>query len=196
MSQITIDGVTLNFKDSSFTGDQWEQVATWVLNGGAEGIDKNAEIATEKATQAIQAAAAAAASNSSAESNAKLSESYAVGGTGSRQGEDTDNAKYYARLAASAAGGGVLSVNGMLPDENGNVEIDAGGGVKTVNGVAPDDSGNVVIDAGGGVKTINNVAPDENGNVQITANGIGAATMTEVNNAISAAITGAIEGSY
>ena len=36
MSQITIDGTTLNFKDSAFTGDQWESVAGWVLNGGGE----------------------------------------------------------------------------------------------------------------------------------------------------------------
>lgn len=189
MSQITIGETTFNFKDSAFTGDQWEQVATWVLNGGAENIDKNAEIATEKAGQAISAASTAAASSSAAQS-------YAVGGTGTRQGEDTDNAKYYAQLAHSAAGGGVLSVNGVIPDENGNVVIDSGG-VKTVNGVAPDDSGNVVIDVDdGGVKTINGGAPDENGNVEITANGIGAATMSEVNAAIAAAITGAIEGSY
>lgn len=59
MSQITIGGTTLNFKDSSFTGDQWEQVASWVLNGGAEGIDANAQIATEKAAAASASAAAA-----------------------------------------------------------------------------------------------------------------------------------------
>lgn len=59
MSQITIGGTTLNFKDSAFTGDQWEQVASWVLNGGAEGIDANAKIATEKAAAASTSAAAA-----------------------------------------------------------------------------------------------------------------------------------------
>lgn len=66
MSQITIGGTTLNFKDSAFTGDQWEQVASWVLNGGAEGIDANAQIATEKAAAAASSAAAARNSATSA----------------------------------------------------------------------------------------------------------------------------------
>lgn len=89
MSQITIGGSTLNFKDSAFTGDQWEQVASWVLNGSGEAIDKNAE-------DAIKAAQDAAMS-------ATLSKSYSVGGTGTRTGEDTDNAKYYSEQAAAAA---------------------------------------------------------------------------------------------
>ena len=66
MSQITIGGTTLNFKDSAFTGDQWEQVASWVLNGGAEGIDANAQIATEKAAAASASAASARNSATSA----------------------------------------------------------------------------------------------------------------------------------
>lgn len=52
----------------------------------------------------IQAAAthAAAAKNSadSAADSAKLSESWAVGGTGTRMGEDTDNSKHYSKQAA------------------------------------------------------------------------------------------------
>ena len=39
---------------------------------------------------------------------------------------------------------GVLTVNGVEPDENGNVEIEAGG-VQTVNGVEPDENGNVDV---------------------------------------------------
>lgn len=66
MSQITIGGTTLKFKDSAFTGDQWEQVASWVLNGGAEGIDANAQIATEKAAAASASAASARNSATSA----------------------------------------------------------------------------------------------------------------------------------
>lgn len=217
MSQITIGGTTLNFKDSAFTGDQWEQVASWVLNGGAEGIDANAQIATEKAaaasasaaaarnsaTSAGESAAAAASSATAAASSAtaakasedaaagsatnasasatsagksasaasekasdaarsasaaatsaqtaqseasaasaaaeaasgsasqaqasaasaaksaasvdginKTAQSWAVGGTGAREGEDTNNAKYWAKQAQQAAGGGVVSFNG------------------------------------------------------------------------------------
>lgn len=45
--------------------------------------------------------------------------------------------------------GKVKSVNGQLPDENGNITIDAGEGtVKSVNGVLPDASGNVTIETG------------------------------------------------
>lgn len=38
-----------------------------------------------------------------ANKSAELSQSYAVGGTGTRQGEDTDNAKHYSELAAQSA---------------------------------------------------------------------------------------------
>ena len=86
MSQINIGGTTLNFKDSAFTGDQWEQVASWVLNGGAEGIDANAQIATEKAAAASASAAAARNSATSA-------------------GESATNAKYWAEQAKEVAGG-------------------------------------------------------------------------------------------
>lgn len=45
-------------------------------------------------------AAAAAASAANASADAKLAQSYAIGGSGVRDGEDTDNAKYYAQKAA------------------------------------------------------------------------------------------------
>lgn len=58
---------------------------------------------------AIQAAPSAAseasASANSASSSATLSESWAVGGTGTRYGEDTNNAKYYAEQAQSIGQG-------------------------------------------------------------------------------------------
>ena len=78
MSQITIGGTTLNFKDSAFTGDQWEQVASWVLNGGAEGIDANAQIATEKAAAALASAATAKNSATSAGESATAAASSAT----------------------------------------------------------------------------------------------------------------------
>lgn len=67
--------------------------------------------------------------------------------------------------------GFVRSVNGVMPDENGNVTIEVGGEgtVKSVNGVKPDEDGNVKIDTGteGSVTSVNGVKPDEDGNVQI-----------------------------
>ncbi len=77
MSQITIDGVTLNFKDSAFTGDQWEQVAGWVLNDGAQMIEENAQTATEKAKQATLSASDAAASATLAKESADEAKSAA-----------------------------------------------------------------------------------------------------------------------
>lgn len=55
----------------------------------------NAEMAGQSATNAKASENNANMSASTAIANAKLSESYAKGGTGSRTGEDTDNAKYY-----------------------------------------------------------------------------------------------------
>lgn len=56
-----------------------------------------------------------------AENAAQKSESWAVGGTGTRPGEDTNNAKYWSDEARKAAGGGVASFNGrtgvVLPEE-------------------------------------------------------------------------------
>lgn len=62
------------------------------------------------AAQAAQGAAETAAQG--AAEDATLSKSWAVGGTGTRPGEDTNNAEYWAGQAAAAAGGGVMSFNG------------------------------------------------------------------------------------
>lgn len=112
MSQITIGGTTLNFKDTAFTGDQWEQVASWVLNGGAEGIDANAQIATEKAAAASASAAAArnsatsaGESASAAARNAARAEGYNSGAQRSANSAATSatNAASSERNAASYA---------------------------------------------------------------------------------------------
>ena len=124
MSQITIGDKTLNFKDSVYTGDQWEQVASWVLNGGGTQIDENVEIAVKKATEAMQSAQSASASSASASDSAELSQSYAVGGTGTRNGENTDNAKYYSEQAGKV----VNALNNAHIDENGHLVYTSPGG--------------------------------------------------------------------
>ena len=124
MSQITIGDKTLNFKDSVYTGDQWEQVASWVLNGGGTQIDENVEIAVKKATEAMQSAQSASASSASASDSADLSQSYAVGGTGTRGGENTDNAKYYSEQAGKV----VNALNNAHIDENGHLVYTSPGG--------------------------------------------------------------------
>lgn len=64
--------------------------------------DYLADIKGEEA-KAQASATAAAGSASSAEASRKLAESYARGGTGIREGEDTDNAKAYSEQAKEAA---------------------------------------------------------------------------------------------
>ncbi|MCC8122714.1 MAG: hypothetical protein LIO58_04155 [Oscillospiraceae bacterium] len=76
--------------------------------------------AAESAAQSAQAAAvltgadsaAAAAACTAAEQSEITSRSWAVGGTGTREEEDRNNAKYWSECAAQAAGGGVTSFNG------------------------------------------------------------------------------------
>ena len=102
MSQITIGGTTLNFKDSAFTGDQWEHVASWVLNGGAEGIDANAQIATEKAAAA---SASAAAARNSATSAGESATAAANSATAAKASEDAA-AGSATNAAASATSAG------------------------------------------------------------------------------------------
>lgn len=117
MAEITIDGVTLQFSESAFTAAQWEQVASWVLNGGGEAAAENAQIALKMAEQAAK-------SEANADEDANSAKSYAVGGTGTREGEDTDNAKFYCQQAHAIAGEGmVFSVNGVQADDVGNVAV-------------------------------------------------------------------------
>lgn len=82
----------------------------------AEAANTSAQSAKTAAESAKSAAAGSAqsagASAQSAQASSKLSESWAVGGTGTRTGEDTNNAKYWAMAAQGVAGGGVSSFNG------------------------------------------------------------------------------------
>lgn len=95
-------------------------------SGSASQSAQSAGAASGSATQAAQSAGAAAASAESAQSNAAqalaaknaaeasatLSQSWTEGGTGIREGENTNNAKYWAGVAQGAAGGGVTTFNG------------------------------------------------------------------------------------
>ena len=62
-------------------------------------------IAATKAQDTGTYASSAQEDAATAEASALLSQSYAVGGTGSRDGENIDNAKYYASVAKDASGG-------------------------------------------------------------------------------------------
>ena len=86
-----------NAKTSEEAAGRSAEVATEkaaAAHPSADTAAEKAEIATEKAAEIVGKAEAVAAS-------ATKAESYAVGGTGSREGEDTDNAAYYYRQAKS-----------------------------------------------------------------------------------------------
>lgn len=79
----------------------------------ADAAATSATNAAASATNAANSAKTAAASASTASAAAttatnygNLAKSYAVGGTGTRSGEDTDNAKYYAGKAAASVAQG------------------------------------------------------------------------------------------
>ena len=61
-----------------------------------------AETASSKATSASASATNAKTSETNAANSKKTAQSYAVGGTNSRTGEDTDNAKYYSQQASTS----------------------------------------------------------------------------------------------
>lgn len=82
----------------------------------------NASSSAESATASKTAAATSEqnASNSAdyARTNATRAESYAIGGTSSRSGEDTDNAKYYSQQAKKSAELAAGSVTGVSSFNN------------------------------------------------------------------------------
>lgn len=76
----------------------------------AEAARQQAEQQRVDSTTGIVAKATVQAK--AARDSAVLSQSWAVGETGTREGENTDNARYWAKQAEAAAGGGVLTFNG------------------------------------------------------------------------------------
>lgn len=110
--------------------------------GSADAAQQYAQNATDSAEQSATSAQQSETSATdaqgyvrSASDKATLSQSWAVGGTGSREGEDTDNAKYWAEQAHNAAGGGVVSFNsrtGVVVPQDGDYTPDMVGAVKKV----------------------------------------------------------------
>lgn len=93
------------FKDSTtiaLSVDSTGKISASVKNGSiTDAMLETGYLAkiTAQATKAESMANSATTSSNSAYDNAKLSQSYAIGGAGVRDGEDTDNAKYYCEHA-------------------------------------------------------------------------------------------------
>lgn len=97
------------FKDSTtiaFSVDSTGKISASIKNGSiTDAMLETGYLAniTEQATKAESMANSATTSSNSAYDNAKLSQSYAIGGSGVRDGENTDNAKYYSEQASKSA---------------------------------------------------------------------------------------------
>ena len=123
---ITLDDGTVQNVDLSALITQYEfldsdTIAFEIADGKVKAIVKNGSITEEhlapeylgeirtQVGKAETSAKSAEESEKNATSSSVLSKSYAVGGTGTRDGEDTDNAKYYAEQAKNASDVGALS---------------------------------------------------------------------------------------
>lgn len=91
-----------NAAKSSQTAAKTSETNAAASEAHAEQSEVNA-LSSEKAAKTSETNAKTSETNSS--SSATLSKSWAVGGTGTRSGEDSDNAKYYAQQAQSIAKG-------------------------------------------------------------------------------------------
>lgn len=90
-----------NAKASETSASQSAATAT----SEAASASQSASTATDKATIATQKATEIIGKAESAADSATKAQSYAVGGTGSREGEDFDNAKYYYQQAKDVSEG-------------------------------------------------------------------------------------------
>lgn len=123
---ITLDDGTVQNVDLSSLITEYEfldsdTIAFAIVDGKVKAIVKNGSITEDHISpdylgeirtqvgRAEMSAKSADASEKSAVSSSALAKSYAVGGTGTRDGEDTDNAKYYAEQAKNASDVGALA---------------------------------------------------------------------------------------
>lgn len=153
-----------NSASAAATSAQTAQRAAGAATDAASMASEAAEAASGSASQARESAAAAAESAASVDGINKTAQSWAVGGTGTREGEDTNNAKYWAEQAQQAAGGGVVSFNGRA----GSVVPQAGDYDKDMVGLGNVDN---TSDADKPVSTKQQAALN-NKQAKITASGI------------------------
>lgn len=91
--------------ESASASAQTAQNAASTATNAASSASQSATSASGSASQAQASAAAAAQSAASVDGINKTAQSWAVGGTGTRPGEDTNNAKYWAKQAEAVVGG-------------------------------------------------------------------------------------------
>lgn len=108
--------------------EQAAQSAANTASSAASSASQSAAAASGSASQAQASAAAAAQSVASVDGVNKTAQSWAVGGTGTRPGEDTNNAKYWAGQAQAAVGGDFATkteAQGYVTEHNQSVDAHA-----------------------------------------------------------------------
>lgn len=112
--------------------------------------------AQSAASNASASATAAAASAQGVSDYADLSKSWAIGQTGKRPDESVNNAKYWAEVAAGAAGGGVTSFNGrsgVVVPQSGDYSAATIGYTNTTSGLSATDTQAAIDEVVGGLGT-------------------------------------------
>ena len=107
----------VDFVADTLQGEIIKQTLSAVQNAkdAADDAREKAEAASasvEQAKTAAQSAQTGAERQGRSGDSSKLSKSWAVGGTGVREGESLNNAMYWASVAEAASAGGVLTFNG------------------------------------------------------------------------------------
>ncbi len=114
----------------------------WILENeresgeAAAAAEAAAEAAAASATAAASSAASAASALADLSGQATLAESYAVGGTGTRSGEDTDNASYYASQASGSATAAATSATNAAASEANAATSESNAGTSATNAAA------------------------------------------------------------
>lgn len=131
----------LTFNDSdtiavSVTGTGVNKTYSFSVKAGSVTEDKLqpnflADIKTESA-KAEASRVAAAQSASAASDSATLAESYTHGGTGAREGEDTDNAKYYMEQAKEVSKVDIATTEkaGIVKPDGDTITVDPDGTIR------------------------------------------------------------------
>ena len=107
-SQGSAETASTNAQASAASAAQSAQAAQSAAStaaNAASSASQSATAASGSASQAQASAAAAAQSAASVDGINKTAQSWAVGGTGTRPGEDANNAKYWANQAQAVVGG-------------------------------------------------------------------------------------------
>ena len=156
--------VTASVKNGSITDAMLQSSLLSAVQAYAESCEQNAQTAESSKTNAGEYADEAAGSASAAASSATsagnaattanqkataannsaiLAQSYAEGGTGTREGEDADNAKYYMEQAKAASGGDYITK--VSPATEGNIPTLTADGQLVDSGKKAEDMGGAFI---------------------------------------------------